>query len=198
VVVDGASATEHDLGHWQDELRSPLRLADGGTLVVLDLPTLPAEAQEYLARAISSAKSHASSVPPAGLIATTRGGVPALFARLAGNREIALPALADRAEDLRALILDSLAREGLRKSGEPLGVDFSALRLLSEHTWPGNDLELESLLRRAAAVASGTVVTAADLAVIGFRPTLETLPASPPLPEVLPRSRARRVPRRRG
>ena len=68
--------------------------------------------------------------------------------------EIALPALVDRAEDLRALVFSALARESARVGREPLGVDAGALRLLVEHTWPGNELELEAVLLRAVRVAA--------------------------------------------
>lgn len=195
VVVDGASATEHDLDYWQDATRSPLALADGGSLVVLDLHALPTPVQEHLALAFAAREHAGSAVPPPGLIATLRGEPAAPLARLLGKDHADLPPLADRAEDLRALVLDGLARAGLRLRGEPLGVDLSALRVLYEHTWPGNDLELDAVLTRAAAGATGSLVTAADLAAIGFRPLVDE--TATPLPEVRPRARARRVPRRR-
>ena len=79
-----------------------------------------------------------------------------------------LPALLDRAEDLRALVLSALARESTRVGREPLGIDAGALRLLVEHTWPGNELELEAVLLRAVRVAREKLVTAEDLAKVGF------------------------------
>jgi transcriptional regulator with GAF, ATPase, and Fis domain len=51
---------------------------------------------------------------------------------------------------------------------EPLGVDAAALRLLVEHTWPGNEIELEAVLLRAVRVAGEKTVTAEDLAKVGF------------------------------
>ncbi len=65
-----------------------------------------------------------------------------------------LPTLVERPEDLRALSLEALARAGLEKDGRPLGLDTSALRLLSDHDWPGNDRELEDVLSRAALARS--------------------------------------------
>jgi hypothetical protein len=184
VVVDGASAAEHDVARWQDPIRSPLALAQGGTLVVLDVQALPLAVQERLAGC-------------EGLIASVRDRLPPVLEKTFSEQRLPLPTLAQRGEDLRALVLDVLSREGLRRRSEPLGVDLAALRLLSEHTWPGNELELDAVLARAAEVAEGSVVTAADLARIGFAPSDEAAPSSPALAEVLPRARARRLPRRR-
>ena len=110
---------------------------------------------------------------------------------------MAIPPLAERAEDLRALVLDRLSRAGLRLRDEPLGIDAAALRLLSEHTWPGNEAELDDVLLRAAEVASGAAVTAADLAAIGFRPIFEAAPQATPLPVLTRRRPPSRPPRRR-
>src|SRR5690606_22694533 len=87
---------------------------------------------------------------------------PALAKRLEGPR-LTLPTLAERAEDLQSLVLFELAAAGLRSRGEPLGIAPAALRVLTEHTWPGNDLELRAWLRHAAAHAKGPVVTVDDL-----------------------------------
>jgi hypothetical protein len=183
VVVDGASAIEHDVERWRDPARSPLALAEGGTLVVLDVQALPLAVQEELAGR-------------AGLIVSSRAALPPVLASTIGH-ELALPTLAERSEDLRSLVLDELSRAGLRRRGEPLGVELGALRVLCEHTWPGNELELRAVLGRAAEVAEGSVVTSADLAQIGFRASEQEADSSPALAEVLPRARPRRLPRRR-
>jgi DNA-binding NtrC family response regulator len=76
--------------------------------------------------------------------------------------------LASRPEDLRALVLDQLARVGARFRGEPVGVEDRALARLMDHNWPGNDVELADVLLRAALVARGQRVTLEDLQAIGF------------------------------
>lgn len=210
IVVEGASGPEHELERWQDQERSPLGLSDGGTLVLLDAAALPLPVQEHIARALSRQASTParSSVLPPGLVASLRAPVAELvesgllakpLARWLGMASLALPALAERAEDLRALSLDALAREGLKKDGRPLGLDVSALQLLSEHEWPGNELELEDVLVRAAEVASGSLLTAADLARVGFAPIVAAAaPSATPLPVATRRrTRARRPPRSR-
>jgi DNA-binding NtrC family response regulator len=124
---------------------------------------------------VVAAEESVGTLVVAGRLSRSIGG-------LIERAQIAIPALADRAEDLRALVLDRLAAIGLSTRSEPLGIDTPALRLLVEHTWPGNDTELADVLNRASAVATGPVVTAADLAVIGFHPLAEVpaLPTPPP------------------
>jgi hypothetical protein len=194
VVIDGASAADRDEARWQDPTTSPVALADGGTLVVLDAPALPLTVQDHLARALGRrvAENAVSSVPPPMLVAAVREPVEALaldgrlsrlLAGRLGARMVELPALASRAEDLRALVLDRLAGAGMRENGEPLGIEAAALALLLEHRWPGNDLELQDVLVRAAELAKGPVVTAQNLAAVGFRlehATAATAPVSVP------------------
>jgi hypothetical protein len=168
-LVDGASAAEHALARWRDADASPIETARGGTLVVLDAQALPSDVQSYLAAALPD---------DAGLVVTVPQTVDALVAigqlseRLAdrlGDRAVALPALAARGEDLRALALDHLARIGTRLRGRPLGLDLAALSAILEYAWPGNDAELGAVLLRAAIATEGDVVGARELEAIGFR-----------------------------
>ncbi len=192
VVVEGADARHHALEPWSSGERSPLRSAAGGTLVVVDGPALPPDVQRYLAaRAREADEGGATS---AGADAAAAGGAPPTPARLVitlldagpppaalGRLEpelaaalaglaIALPPLAARAEDLRTLALDRLARLGLALHGAPLGIADDALAWLLEAPWPANDAELAVVLLRAALGAAGPVVTARDLERTGFAP----------------------------
>ena len=209
VVIDGANGAEHDLELWQDAERSPLALADGGTLVVLHAALLPAGVQEHIARTLSRrANAPArSNVLPAGLVVALArppeelaadGALSPHLSRWVGDAHVHLPLLADRPEDLRSLALTALARTGARSGGEPLGIDNAALRLLMEHSWPGNEGELRDVLTRAAAAATTRVVTATNLAAAGFHPNVEPTTASAtPLPTTARRRpRPRRSPRR--
>lgn len=201
VIVDGASAEEQAAEYYADELRSPLRFADGGSLLVLAVTALPLEAQDTLALALSrrSAIATRSSVLPPGVIialparvaeSVTAGRLSSALAHWFADTEFVLPTLAERADDLFALSLDLLARRCLELGKAPLGIDPAALRLLLEHTWPGNDIELAGLLGRVAAVASGPSVTARDLESIGFVPTPAKMDVTPlPLPTRRRRSR---------
>ena len=106
--------------------------------------------------------------PPAELLAQARLD-PTLAARLgdALATPIALPRLRERTEDVRAILTDSLARQGLRVLGRPVGIDHAAYARLVEHEFPGEDAELaamvERLVSRCAADPGRDVVRAADL-----------------------------------
>jgi transcriptional regulator with AAA-type ATPase domain len=178
VTVDATDREARDLELWRDRARSPLVAADGGTLLVLGASALPREVQEHLAHFLATRASaeHPSAVPPPGLVLSLP--LPAqellLSSRLheglalkLAARELALPALADRAEDLRALVLEGLSRFGARTSGEPLGIEPAALAALSEHDFPGNELELFGLIARAATTARGPRITLPDLVAGG-------------------------------
>jgi transcriptional regulator of acetoin/glycerol metabolism len=103
---------------------------------------------------------------------------------------VRLPAVVDRADDLRGLILDRLCRSGVRFAGETIGIEPQAMGRLVDHVWPGNDGELASVVERAARVAKGERVTVADLEAAGFvAPRLEEAGVT-----ALPRRRSERPP----
>ena len=179
VVVDATGSEEQQESAWQDPALSPLCLADGGTLVVLSLAALSEQAQTFLARALSERQSPAGHAAPLDVslivsVSTTvdvlvaTGRLDPLLADRLGNRAVPLPPLGARAEDLRALAGDRLARLGVRMRGHAIGLDPRALGRLIEHGWPGNEVELEDVLTRAVAVAEGDVITVAHLDQIGF------------------------------
>ncbi len=189
VTVDATEREARDLAAWQDPARSPLVAGDGGTLLVLSAPALPREVQEHLAQFLV-ARAHAqpaSGVVPVGLIFGLPSDAEALqsagrlheaLARAVRGRELALPRLMERAEDLRALVLEGLSRYGVGTSGDPLGIEPAAMAALAEHEFPGNELELFGLLSRTAATARGTRITLADLMHSGLDARAETFPES--------------------
>ncbi|HEU5076599.1 MAG TPA: hypothetical protein VFU02_20560, partial [Polyangiaceae bacterium] len=202
IVVDGASPAQHDLARWQNPESSPLHLADGGTLVILELSAIPLGVQEFLAQNLAErgGARTLSAVFPVSLIAVLEqppeslvesGGLDKGLSRWLGDRFVTLPPLRERAEDIRSLILMRLTRLGLKLRGEPMGVETGALRLLSEHTWPGNEHELDAVLTLAAQKAAGPAVSARDLSASGFRPEIPIPPAVTPLPTASRRRRRR-------
>ncbi len=209
VVVDGTNPTEHARELWQDAERSPLVLADGGTLTILDVAVLPLEIQDLIAQSFARRTTAlaVSSVAKPGLFVTLRvpivrlldeGRLSKELSRWLGASELMLPTLADRAEDLQALALETLSRVGLSLRGEPLGLEPAAMRLLAEHDWPGNELEFRARLLSAARRTSGTVVRAEDLVATGFAPAMPSaLDLTPPPALLARRPRPRRAPRGR-
>jgi hypothetical protein len=178
-VVDASDRADHSAGDWTDSSTSPLTLAHGGTLFVLSAPSLPEPTQNLLAqtmrdRALPGPLSRALdllvvvSVPATVDVLAASGRMTSALADYLGDRAVPIPPLSARAEDLRALLLDRLARAGMKWRGKPLGIDPAAQALLLEHEWPGNDLELEDIVTRAAVMAQGDVLTRADLDRMGF------------------------------
>lgn len=187
VTIDGTEREARDIEAWREPSRSPLVAGEGGSLLILGAPALPREVQEYLAAFLINRVpgETASGVPHVGLMLGLPGAAPPLveagrlheaLARAVKGREQALPKLADRAEDLRALVLEGLSRFGVASTGSPLGIEPAALAALTEHEFPGNELELFGLISRTAASLKTTRVTLQDLLQNG-------LGAATPLPE---------------
>jgi hypothetical protein len=203
VLVDATSAREHDPGRWTDANASPLALADRGMLVLLDGAALPPEVQQLVARALAEKRTPWERPEPLDVqLALTAVASPdelvadgrldaSLALRLGDAREtpVVLPRLRDRVEDLRALLTDRLAREGLRTIGRPVGIEHAAYARLVEHTFAGEDAELAAIVQRLVARcrAEGTdVVRARDVDALGL--TAEA-PARPSRVPRLPRAR---------
>jgi hypothetical protein len=193
VIVAGDDPAEHDVERWRDASASPLVIANGGTVLVLELPALPKSVQDFLAASLAERVSPASSALPLDIMLgvsvhatvdalVASGRISSKLADWLGDRAVPLPSLAARSEDLRAIALDHLARLGIRLRGTPLGIDDAALAMLLEYRWPGNDLELQAVMLRAAQTCQGPRVTSADLRVIGFGNGPDQ-PAEYPMPE---------------
>ncbi len=84
---------------------------------------------------------------------------------------IELPPLRERREDVPQLV-DHCLEQYAGRAGEAVkSISPGALRLLLAHDWPGNVRELQGVIERAATMAGGGVIEAADLP-----PGLEALP----------------------
>jgi hypothetical protein len=188
VLVDATSTREHDLARWTDPALSPLALADRGMLVLLDGAALPLDVQQLVARSLAEKRAPwerpqpldvqlalCAVLAPGELVETGRLDAQ-LASRLAdaGSSPVELPRLRERAEDLRAILTDRLAREGLRVRGRPVGIDHGAYGRLVEYAFPGEDAELTAIVQRLVAhlVAHGRgdVVVAADVEALGLGP----------------------------
>jgi DNA-binding NtrC family response regulator len=136
--------------------------------VISDAHALPSDVQSYLGAAIPDHAGIVVSLPATVDALAASGQLSERLADRLGDRTVALPTLEARAEDLRALALEHLARIGVRLGREPLGLAPPALTALMEHTWPGNDAELYATLLKAALTTEGGVLGARDLARTGF------------------------------
>ena len=143
--------------------------AHGGTLFLDEIGTLPLAGQVKLLRVLETGRfqrlgSNQERTVKVRIISATNANLAGLigegtfredlFYRLNGI-ELRLPALAQRQRDILPL-----ARHFL-PAGKRLADD--AERALLRHAWPGNVRELRNVMQRAALLARGDVVSAADL-----------------------------------
>jgi DNA-binding NtrC family response regulator len=103
-----------------------------------------------------------------------------------------LPTLAERGEDLQALIINELVHLGITHKGDALGIEKAALYRLIQRKYPGNDAELRGILASAAGQAQGPRITLTDLEAISAVEESELPPQV-----AVARSRARVSPRAR-
>jgi DNA-binding NtrC family response regulator len=145
--------------------------ADGGTLFLDEIGTLPLAGQVKLLRVLETGRferlgGNRERSVKVRIVSATNADLPALIAdgrfredlyyRLNGI-ELRLPPLAQRPRDILPL-----ARHFL-PAGKRLGED--AERALQQHAWPGNVRELRNVMQRAALLARGEAIGAADLAL---------------------------------
>jgi DNA-binding NtrC family response regulator len=151
--------------------------ANGGILFLDEVGDLPMPLQGKLLRAIQD-----KAVRPVGgseeiqldlrMITATHRDLPALvtegrfredlYYRLAVI-PIRLPTLRERTEDIPLLAGHFLQRAAAAVGKSLEGFDDDAAAWLLRHSWPGNVRELENAIERAATLARGPLVTAADL-----------------------------------
>jgi two-component system response regulator HydG len=84
-----------------------------------------------------------------------------------------MPPLRERPEDVPPLATHFLKRFALRLRRQVTGFSPGAMELLTHYAWPGNVRELANAVERATNLASGQVITEADL------PAALTVLASP-------------------
>ncbi|KAB0633250.1 sigma-54-dependent transcriptional regulator [Burkholderia latens] len=150
--------------------------AGGGTLFLDEIGDMPAAMQAKLLRALQERQ-----VTPLGadrptpidirVVAATHRDLAAgvasgtfredLFYRL-NVIPLHLPPLAERVADILPLAAHFLERAA---GARPLHLTNDAQRALLAHRWPGNVRELRNVMERAAALAPGPAITAADLAL---------------------------------
>lgn len=155
---------------------SKFELADGGTLYLDEVETLPVEAQSALARVIESGeviRLGGTRVIPVDvrIIASTESRLEAgvadstfnatLFYRLSAFA-IELPALREHPEDIALLVERFLERLSLQMT-EQVRIGEEALDALRNYPWPGNITELESALERAALHCKEKTIEPEDL-----------------------------------
>jgi DNA-binding NtrC family response regulator len=154
-------------------------LADGGTILLDEIGTVPLALQPKLLRVLqtgdvervgSSKARHvnvrvisATNVSLHDEVAAGRFREDLLFR--VNTIEIQLPPLRDRREDIGALAMHFLRHHATRYTKAIAGLDAGAMQLLLEHSWPGNIRELDHAIERAVLLAQGDAIRAADLSL---------------------------------
>jgi len=150
--------------------------AQGGTLFLDEIGDMPIDAQTRLLRvlqagAFTTVGGTRQIIADVRVIAATHKDLGALIADGRFREDlyyrlnvvpVRLPPLRQRGSDVVDLarhFLDRAASEGLPRKR----LDDAASERLLHHDWPGNVRELENVMRRAAVLARGDVITAALL-----------------------------------
>ena len=170
----------HERGAFTGAVSSRLgifREAQGGTVLLDEIGDLPLALQVKLLRVLQERKvrgvgaSAEVSVDMRVLAATNRRveeDVAAgrfrqdLYYRLNVIR-IEVPPLRDRREDIRPLADHFLARCAADQNKHVRGLSPDALRALEAYAFPGNARELENVIERAVALATGPTIGLGDL-----------------------------------
>ena len=152
-------------------------MAEGGTLFLDEIANISPALQAKLLRTIEtgefervgSSKTRRVDVrifsaSNADLQAAVSAGTfrQDLYFRL-NTIELRLPPLHDRREDIAALAGHFLRQHGQRYRKRLTGFDEGAMKALLAHPWPGNVRELDHAVERAALMAQGETIRAADL-----------------------------------
>lgn len=166
----GAQAPGRDRPGW-------LEMAEGGTLVLCDIAALPHGAQHVLIELLSERRvrmgtGRGSRAANVRLVCTARSAKAELVAAGAMLPELArwleptslhVPPLRERREDLESLVLLAIDRASRALGKAALGISPDALAALATHSFPGNAVELESIVQRAVGKAGSQRVQVTDL-----------------------------------
>ncbi len=222
VLVRCAAFSEADLevelfGDEQDAVASArsgrigrVEAAEGGTLFLEGVESLSTRGQTRLVRLLEESRwvRVGGARPVEGdvrVVAATARDLQRLvdehrfradlYFRLS-SRQVAVPPLRERAEDLPELV-GQLVQRAAHEAGRRLeGIESEALEALCADLWPGNVRELKNALERAVFLAEGPILRGVDLAPnfsVGRRGGGEPRPSSAhvPLGQGVPRPAAR-------
>ena len=151
-----------------DPLFGKLDLARGGTLYLESIHELPREFQGALAEALGRVRDEgAEAERGVRVVASTtrdlakevkRSRFDLRLHELLGRRQLRVPALVDRREDVPALTTHFVRRYARQLGKEISEVSKESMERLLDYKWPGNIRELRSVVERAVIVSRGPVL----------------------------------------
>jgi two-component system response regulator PilR (NtrC family) len=154
-----------------------MKAADGGTLFLDEVATLPPAAQVSLLRALQER----TFLPVGGVkevevdvrvIAATNVKLEDAVAEGSFREDLyyrlnvvrmTLPPLRERSDDIPALARNFVQRFAKEYQKNVVGLSPDGMELLRAYHYPGNIRELQNVLERAVALATGPLITPADL-----------------------------------
>ena len=169
-------------------------LADGGTLFLDDVDTLPLPVQAKLLRAIQEGEvqrlgTNELRKVDVRFVAATNRDLKADI-RTGRFREdlyyrlhvvpVRLPPLRDRQDDIPILVQHFIDTESARLGREPRPIEAASLEALCAYEWPGNVRELRNVLERAIVMSRGDVIRVPW--ALGASSAAEAAAASDPRP----------------
>ena len=152
--------------------------ADGGTLLLDEVGSLPAETQEKLDRVLATGEvrpvgCNGSNSVDVRVIATSSRELPKDFhsglAERIGATTVILPALRDRSGDIPVLARHFLTRFAEQPGMRALSIGNDALAVLMRYGWPGNVRQMAGVLFRAALQTDAHSLTADDFPHIAIQ-----------------------------
>jgi two-component system response regulator PilR (NtrC family) len=190
----------HEKGAFTGATSSRLGLfreAEGGTLLLDEIGELPPALQVKLLRVLQERKVRGVGAPSevpvdVRVLAATNRNVEEdvrsgrfrqdLYYRLNVIR-IEVPPLRQRPEDIRPLAEHFLLRSAAEQNKDIRALAPDALRALEAYAFPGNVRELENIVERAVALATGQTIGLGDLPREVSGATAQPTPALVGLPE---------------
>ena len=162
-------ATEDRKGKWE--------AADGGTLFLDEIGDMSARTQAKILRAIQDGKisrvgGTRTIATNVRIVAATNRDLPKMIADGAFREDlyfrlavvpIRVPRLAERPEDVPALVAHFAGKLARRRGRRPPTFSPEALEELKRRPWPGNVRELQNVVERALLLSDGAVIGPDDL-----------------------------------
>ncbi|HXX44115.1 MAG TPA: sigma 54-interacting transcriptional regulator [Candidatus Acidoferrales bacterium] len=156
------SSLAAELGTSSSGGNSDCRSCDGATVLFDEISDLDPACQRYLLTILPDGVPRArKGVLRARLITTTSRNLEPevragrfrseLYYRLNGIC-LRLPALRDRKEDIPALAESFVAKHAAQYGRTKSSLSPETMRVLSEHSWPGNIRELENVIKKIVAL----------------------------------------------
>jgi DNA-binding NtrC family response regulator len=168
-------------------------LADGGSIFLDEIGTVPQAAQAKLLRVLQEREfeplgSERTVTVDVRVIAASNRDLGLLVGEGAFREDlyyrlnvipITMPPLRDRREDIPLLVEYFIARHAERAGKHMTGITPEAMALLAAGSWPGNVRELENTVERAVVLAPQPLIQARDIMILGAPPA-----ATPALPSL--------------